>query len=464
MYKRHFTTAVLTICILLSLTSTVLAAPDTPVTTYPGLHRWTGYTVDSSTSNLGAYTSIAFDPSSGIPFVSYYDATAQTVKLASPATNAGCGPNGTWWCRAIDDPVAKVGKYSSLDISKHGLGLWDLGIAYLNENNNGLRFAEYSCTLITCKWTYENVFVLSGATVKYASLKYGTDGVPHIAFFGTTLAGGGLFYATRGTGSSNCGGSTTWQCVAIEHFSGSNVGMYNSLALNGSNKARISYYDAVNHKLKYAVQSTSGASGNNCGADNAWFCRYIDPSVHDQGLFTSLALSSSGPENPHIAYYDKTSGMLKHAYFVGSGGNCGINAAFHLEWECEDTVNIGANMGTASNVGISIALDANKQPVIAYMNASEDQAPASLEIARPNSASGALIGNCGPTHSLFPEWTCKLLDGGGSYLNEADYASVGINSAGLAYVAYSEYDDYSSKYNLKVVFQQMNIYLPLVEK
>jgi hypothetical protein len=460
MNKRRITTAILTICLMLSLTSSVLAAPDTPGTTYPGLHHWNGYTVESTTSHVGTYTSIAFDPDSGIPFVSYYDATAQTVRLASPATNANCGPSNSWWCRGIQDPVTKVGKYSALDISSRLMGFWDLGIAYLNANNNGLRFAEYSCTPITpCKWTYVDVFVSSGTTVKYISFKYGTDGVPHIAFFATTPAGGGLFYATRGTGSSNCTGSTTWQCVAIQHFSGSNTGLYNSLALNGSNKARISYYDAVAKKLMYAVESTPGGLGTNCAANDAWNCQNIDSSSDDQGLFTALALSTSGSENPHIAYYDYTSGMLKHAYYVGSAGNCGST-----HWECEDLIDIGAGMGSVSNVGISITLDENKAPVIAYMDASDDQAPAALGVARPSSAYGEPIGNCGPAQPLFGVWTCKTLDGGGSFLNEAEYATIGINSAGLAYIAYAEDDSYNSKTNLKIAFQQLALYLPLVEK
>lgn len=469
MFTRRLITVAVSFCLLFGLVGVAWAAPDTPAANYPGLWKWDGQTIESSASDVGSHTSIAFDPSTGIPYISYYDATAQTVKLASPLKDGNCGPNNSWWCRPIGDPQSKVGKYSSIDISRRSMGFWDLGIAYYNENNGGLRFAEYSCTVLACHWSYDDVYAPSSASIKYPSLKYGTDGTPYISFYASTGLDAGLFYAHRVASGGNCAGNTKWACDKVDSKPGLSVGMYNSLALNSSNEARISYYDAVGKYLKYAVQSTAGGDGVNCGpGGNTWVCRGIDPSGNDQGLFTSLALSPTGKENPHIAYYDKTSGMLKHAYYVGSDGNCGLNSStLKFEWQCDNMINIGAGMGALGNVGITIALDANQSPVIGYMNASEDLAPSALEIARPNSAYHRFAGNCGPTIGNpihISQWTCQTLDNGGAYTSEAAYASLGISPAGLAYVAYSEWDDYHSKNNLKIAFQQFQNFIPLVAR
>ncbi len=57
-----------------------------------------------------------------------------------------------------------------------------------------------------------------------------------------------------------------------------------------------------------------------------------------------------------------------------------------------------------------------------------------------------------------------MLDGGGSYVYEGDYASLTFNSAGLANVAYYETDNYNDTGYLKVLQQQMQLSLPLITK
>jgi hypothetical protein len=83
-----------------------------------------------------------------------------------------------------------------------------------------------------------------------------------------------------------------------------NVGQYTSLALDGLQRSRISYYDVTNGNLKFA--SSNGST---------WTISTVD-SAGDVGQYSSLAIDYLG--NVHVAYYDATNHDLKYAKFNGS--------------------------------------------------------------------------------------------------------------------------------------------------
>jgi hypothetical protein len=116
---------------------------------------------------------------------------------------------------------------------------------------------------------------------------------------------------------------------------GSNVGLWNSLALDSVGFPYISYYDASAGDLKFA--SKAGA---------VWTLETVD-SFGDVGTNTSLALDRDG--NPHVSYVDVTNGFLKYATKA-----LGV---WHIE-----TVDLSGRVGGAT----SIALDALGSPRIAY--------------------------------------------------------------------------------------------------
>jgi hypothetical protein len=110
---------------------------------------------------------------------------------------------------------------------------------------------------------------------------------------------------------------------------------------------------------------------------------------------------------PHIAHYDASTGYLGYAVQVGSGGNCGFNSSStKFEWQCDEI----DFMGTLPHQrDVAIALDLAGYPVIAYHRYFIEgiHVVATLDVARPNAATGIKFGNCGPQNS----WYCETIKG-----------------------------------------------------
>ncbi len=423
---------------------------------------WTvGWADKSSSDAVGTYPSIAFNPAGGLPYISYYDAINGDLMLAHPSSAGNCGTDNRWSCQPVDaSPEEDVGKYSSIAFwgdSDH----WTMGISYYDQTNGALRFAfwdqvgdepgSWEIQTISDPGTFG-----TGAGL-FSSLQFGSDGVPQIAYYYSYMLGNdAVKYAYYVKSGGNCGVAPNvgaWQCDTVE--SGDKVGKFTSLDLDASDSPRIAYYDELNGNLKFAYLDGS-----------TWRTAVVDAFSDDSGKFASLQVSATAPVW-RIAYYNATAGKLKYAYYVGSGGNCGLSSiSLQWEWQCDEIDSMGIDL---EQVGIALATDQGGNAIIAYEDAAEDLEPTKLNIARPAGAIGLLTGNCGPIPQggLFQTWQCTTLDNalyGIGYVNVAAHTAIAVNSTGLAMIAYSETDDYYMRTNLKVAYQELRNFLPLVIK
>jgi len=353
------------------------------------------------------------------------------------------------------DSSPNVGKYSSLAI-RTGFLSWKLGIAYIDETNHALKYYSYSCTILGCNALIETIDS-SLNPARHASLKFDSGGTPHIAYQGSCGANcSRLKYASYSGSGGNCGAGSSagkWQCDQIDGVAVNNYGLYASLDLNGSNRPRIAYYDGWNGDLRYAWDC-AGSSCGNCGPNNAWQCDVLD-ATGNVGLFPSLHIDKGGSDNPRIAYYDSTNGKLKLAGLPGTIGNCGPSIFSLKFWQCDNIDNMGA--GLSGYAGVSLAIDKGGMPVIAYMDASEEQSPVKLKVARKFSMPEK--GNCGPLNF----WDCRTVDGGGSTIDEGSFAALAFAANGKGIIAYYEEDSYYNG-NLKIATTWDKLFLPLILK
>jgi hypothetical protein len=175
------------------------------------------------------------------------------------------------------------------------------------------------------------------------------------------------------------------------------MGQYASLDFSWDDQAYIAYYDAGLGHIKYAYYGGIG----NCGQYNQWICTTID-SVGDVGLYASLKAPQYSGDLLRVAYYDPSWGPV-----------------------------VVDNMGTSlSPMGISMDIDKDGYPVIAYQQYATEFSPATLRIVRPYLVfNDNSLGNCGdvPPGYLFQYWHCSTLDNSGQYTEEADFVPCSLN-------------------------------------
>jgi hypothetical protein len=474
--KKYIPMIILTVVVLFSLAvSIVLAQENKPdgaqeaasqAARSPWYTRYIHRQVSPTSVDVGSYNSIAFNPNDGLPYISYYNATNHDLMLASPYLDGGsnCGNNGDWWCRAVDGDGLEgrstddTGQYSSIAFWKsNSVDTWKMGISYYDATTYGLRYAEWMCVGNSCDWYYYNVQTGTSTFSRglWVSLHYDSNGVPHMAYYGlNSLGADNLIYATYvGGGTGNCGTSNNWSCQIVD--SGTGVGKFASLDLRYDDQVYISYYHETLGELRYAYYAGIG----NCGSGNAWYCQTIDTNGNVGGYTSFLAPSYAG-DIYRVAYYNLDYHLLKYAQsgVSGGSGNCGPSNS----WRCS----VVDDMSDSLPVGISMKLDPDGYPMIAYQYADPDDPDAHelLRIARPYLVyEDSDFGNCGINPGFgFLYWRCTTLDESGYYTNEADFVSLAINTNGLAVISYSEKDSHYLATSLKLAYQRASVFLPLI--
>ncbi len=422
-------------------------------------------------AGVGTHVSIAHHPKTGAAYISYYDAKNGDLWMAHEVTpGTGNCPNNNWECTLVDS-TGDVGQFSSIDVIYKTppliLPYTRVGIAYYDETNRSLKYAtiDLSVTSFSPSWEISTVDKATSSKESlgtYTSMKFNKDDKAVIGYHAsstTTPSYGAVkvaeYVVSGGTGCN--GGNTSWTCQIIDRFDNyPDHGSHVSIDFSYEGTLYVAFYNAESKSLDYAWYY--GGTAGNCSNDNQkWYCVTVDQGT-GRGKYISLHAKDSPTDTIKIAYYDQSAGYIRYAEYFGSGGNCS-NTFFN----CYRVDKVGTPI---VNYGLSMDVDLQGYPIIAYMDASEDLGPARLKIARPAPAYGEWIGDCGdppPGHSS-QYWTCKTIDYGGEYADEAAYVDVSISPAGLATVAYSEFNTYADDTYLKVAKQLFANYLPIINK
>lgn len=341
----------------------------------PGVPR---ITIVDAANSVGAGTSIAIG-ADGLPVISYFDATLAALKVAK-CGNAAC--SGVATITTVDDPSDDVGRASSIAVGADGLPV----ISYFNATADALKVAKCSNADCTGTATITTVHDLSNLSLIHSAIAIGADGLPAIAYIGgslrflkcgnpacssgntlTTLDGTNVdgsavslaipatdgrpvvsFHdgATQGLAIAKCGNGacTSGNVITPLDDPASEVGLQCSLAVNAGGNPVVSYYDTTNAALKVATCGNA-----NCTSGNTIL--FIENSANEVGNPSAIASGSDGL--PVIAYYDFTLGVLK----VAKCGNPTCAGALV-------TFADGSSGGVGNGAAIAIGIDG--LPVISY--------------------------------------------------------------------------------------------------
>ncbi len=157
--------------------------------------------------------------------------------------------------------------------------------------DNRLLTGLLATSAIPFAWNITTVDGLGTDVGEHASLAFGPDGQPAIAYYDAT--NDDLKFA-RSNGSA-------WVITTVD--SAGDVGTFASLAFDGAGQPAISYRDETNDDLKLARFS-----------GGIWTPTTLD-FAGDVGKHTSLAFAPDGL--PSISYHDDTNDNLKYARFTG---------------------------------------------------------------------------------------------------------------------------------------------------
>lgn len=244
-------------------------------------------------------TSLEILPS-GEPAISYFNWENGDLKYAW-CDGDPCDPND-WHATTVDDE-GEVGEYASLAIfpPDHPTLPGLPAISYYDATSKRLKFAwydpntpgEWQTTVVPCLLPYD--------VGLWTSLVIAPDGQPAISYFVAPLDARvppGLYYASH-TGSDLY---TGWHWEVVDGGYDKLVGPYSSLAIFPADHpalpgvSAISYYDATNQCLKYALRHYCIGDLNCDGtidfADINPFVLYLSNNAAWQAAYPGCAISN----------------------------------------------------------------------------------------------------------------------------------------------------------------------------
>jgi hypothetical protein len=308
--------------------------------------------VDDPANSVISYTSIAIG-SDGFPVISYYDNTADTLKVAKCNDAACAGGDETF--TTVDDPANLVGEYASIAIGIDGFPV----ISYRDNTAGALKVAK--CNDAACAGGNETITTVdepANSVGTYTSIAIGIDGFPVISYRDGTA--GALKVAK--CNDAACAGAN--ETITTVDDPANNVGWYTSIAIGSDGFPVISHLDLTAHALKVAKCNDAACAGGNETITT------VDDPADSVGYYTSIAIGSDG--FPVISYFNDTARSLKVAKC--NNASCTLTTI--------TTVDDPAN-GAGSYTSIAIGSDGF--PVISYL----DTFAVALKVAKCNDAACA---------------------------------------------------------------------------
>ena len=326
-----------------------------------------GWKVEQLIQNTNvAKIAVSYEFSQRRPQVVYYDTDATQYRQATYVSpgNGTCGQGNAWYCGDLPSmwgPYLDVANFRSPDNEyfEQGMAHYDavenalhIDIVY-DYMHGGGGYASYTVLDL-------DNFYGGGEMVYPPSMAYDADNKAHIVVFVNALYVDYLIYAhevgTTGNSCTEYGGSDQWECDTIITAASF---VANPSPLMHQASQGIVYYDQDNHDLAYAYPFSNPDLAN-CGPNDDWRCITIE-TAGDTGRYPVIAIDDAR----YIAYYNFTTGHLKVAEFVSTGGNCGydwIGYAYDNRWQCDGIELVGSGL---TRMGLSMVVNGT-QPIIAY--------------------------------------------------------------------------------------------------
>jgi hypothetical protein len=301
-------------------------------------------TADDPPNSVGAFTSIAV-PATGLPLVTYFDATAATLKLMR-CTNASCSAGIP---STIDDPPANaVGNYSSIAIPADGRPV----ISYADGSAGTLKVlkcGDATCIAGNVATTVDDPVNFVGT---YTSIAIGADGLPVVSY--TDITAAALKVLKCGNAACTAGNVAT----TVDDPANS-VGEYTSIAVGADGLPVVSYRDTTAGRLKVAKCGNAA-----CSAGNTITAVTTAPT----GEYTSIAIGADGVP------------VISHR---GSGGSLAVTRCGNGACSAGNVTSI-LDDPTGLSVGIttSIAIGADGLPIVSH----GDSTGGTLRIAKCGNA------------------------------------------------------------------------------
>lgn len=398
----------------------------------------------------GRRPSLGLHPTSGTPYISFYESVLQRFFLAKRSTNGGisCGGGAGWQCVSANN-AATAGTNTSLAWVPYTA---EFGVAWDIPADKAYYISRFDSNL---NWLGTDMSRQAGPDAgeydRPTDLMYVGDAFIDAAE-SAKLNGSSYsktFRVRRHNGSYDNG----VEILEGQHSHGRYASLDWAVGDDGAleqNQIEHVAYRANTGGLRHAYarydNGGTGCTDEVFAGVSTWSCEWVDPAadVYATDIHATKLFCQGCVDPARIIYYDENSGKLKVASRTGNAAhNCNGGAP---GWSCGAIDSIAAGK-TVDGIRISMAVGGPGagQIKIAYTD-KDDAANSVLKLA-------TLTGNAGD--SCIPGgltgWSCEIVDDGGAANDNTGWEpSLGWDGENL-YIAY--YNQSSNM--LKVAFPRL---------